>query len=117
VKTSGLDAAELFASATGTLKVDARDGLLLHVVVDEGPLQMHRFAASLSLHEGKFEIHEGTLQTSTGAYQLSGTASLTRMLDLKLTREGIPGFNVTGTVMEPRVSPIVSPDTQAELKP
>ena len=118
VKTSGLDAAELFASATGTLKVDARDGLLLHVVVDEGPLQMHRFAANLFLHEGSFEIQEGALQTSTGAYQVSGTASLTRILDLKLTREGTPGFNVTGTVMEPRVSPIVSSDTQAvALKP
>jgi hypothetical protein len=92
VKTSGLDAAELFASATGTLKVDA--------------------------HEGSFEIQEGALQTSTGAYQVSGTASLTRILDLKLTREGTPGFNVTGTVMEPRVSPIVSSDTQAvALKP
>jgi hypothetical protein len=117
MKTSGLDAAELFASATGTLKVDARDGLLFHVVLDEGPLQMHRFAANLSLHDGKFEIQEGTLQTSTSAYQVSGTASLNRILDLKLTREGTPGFNITGTVMEPRVSPIVSPDTQAELKP
>jgi hypothetical protein len=38
-------------------------------------------------------------------------------LNLKLTREGAPGFNVTGTLTEPHVSPTVSPETQAELKP
>jgi hypothetical protein len=119
VKTSGLDAAELFASATSTLKVDARDGLLLHVALGEGtgPLQMHRLAAHLVVHDGGFEIQEGMLETSTGTYQVSGTASLTRILDLKLTHEGAPGFNITGTLMEPHVSPIVNPETQAALKP
>jgi hypothetical protein len=119
VKASGLDAAELFASATGTLKVDARDGLLPHVALGEstGPLQMHRLAAHLLLRDGEFEIQEGKLETSTGAYEVSGTASLTRILDLKLTHEGATGYNITGTLMEPRVSPIVNPETQAALKP
>jgi hypothetical protein len=119
VKASGLDAAELFASATSTLKVDARDGLLRHVALAEGtaPLQMQRLAAHLSLHDGKFEIQEGKLETPAGIYQVSGTASLTRILNLKLTREGVPGFNITGTLTEPHVSPILAPETRAELKP
>ena len=119
VKTSGLDATELFASAVSTLKLEARDGLLSHIALTEGtgPLQMRRLAARLTLHDGKFEIQEGKLETPSGMFQLSGTASLTRVLDLKLTREGAPGFNVTGTLTEPHVSPIVSPETQAELKP
>jgi hypothetical protein len=118
-KTSGLDAAELFASATSTLRVDVRDGLLRHVSLTEGtgPLPMHRLAARVSLRDGKFEIQEGTLETSTGTYQVNGTASLTRILNLKLTREGAPGFNITGTLMEPHVSPILTPETRAELKP
>ena len=119
VKASGLDAAELFASATSTLKVDARDGLLRHVVLAEGtaPLQMQRLAAHLSLHDGKFEIQEGKLETPGGIYQVSGTASLTRILNLKMTREGAPGFNITGTLTEPHVSPILTPETRAALKP
>jgi hypothetical protein len=119
LKASGLDATELFASATSTLKVDARDGLLRHVALGEGtgPLQMHRLAAHLFLHDGKFEIQEGKLETPAGIYQVSGTASLTRVLNLKLTHEGAPGFNITGTLMEPHVSPIVSPETRAALKP
>jgi len=119
VRASGLDAPELFASATSTLKLDARDGLLRHVALAEGtgPLQMHRLAANLLLHDGKFEIQQGKLETPTEVYQVSGTASLTRILDLKLTREGAPGFNITGTLTEPHVSAILTPETRAALKP
>ena len=119
VKTSGLDATELFASAVSTLRLDARDGLLRHIALTEGtgPLQMQRLTTQLSLHDGKFEIQEGKLETSAGIFQVSGTASLTRVLNLKLTREGAPGLNVTGTLTEPHVSQIQSPETQAALKP
>lgn len=119
VKASGLDATDLFASAISALKVDARDGVLRHLALSEaaGPLQMHRLAAHLSLRDGKFEVDEGRLETSAGIYQVSGTASLTRILNLKLTHEGAPGFTVTGTLMEPHVSPILTPETRAALKP
>jgi hypothetical protein len=119
VKASGLDAGQLFASATSNLKIDARDGLLRHVALVEGsgPLQMHRLTARLLLQEGKFEIQEGKLETPAGVYEVSGTASLTRILNLKLEREGAPGFNITGTLTEPHVSPILSPETRAALKP
>jgi hypothetical protein len=119
VKASGLDAGQLFASVAGTLKIDARDGLLRHVALAEGsgPLQMHRLTAHLLLQDGKFEIQEGKLETPVGIYEVSGTASMTRVLNLKLTREGTPGFNITGTLTEPHVSAIPSPETRAALKP
>ncbi|MGA8489698.1 MAG: AsmA family protein [Terriglobales bacterium] len=119
VKTSGLDASELFGSAVSTLELEARDGLLRHIALTQetGPLQMRHLAADLTLQDGTFEIQEGKLETSTGVFQVSGTASLARALNLKLTREGAPGFNVTGTLTEPHVSPILSPETQAALKP
>jgi uncharacterized protein involved in outer membrane biogenesis len=119
VQASGLDATELFTSATSTLKVDARDGLLRHVALAEGsgPLQMRRMAAQLFLHDGEFEIQEGKLETPAGIYRVSGTASLTRILNLKLTQERAPGFNITGTLTEPHVSPILTPETRAALKP
>ena len=119
LSASGLTEAELLASATGTLKVEARDGLLRHVELSEGsgPLQMRRLAVHLSLREGRFEIQEGKLETPAGAYDLSGTASLTRALNLKLTREGGPGFNITGTLTQPHVSQVSTHETQAALKP
>jgi len=119
VKTSGLDAAELFASTISTWKIEARDGLLRHVALSDsrGPLLIHRLSLQVAMHDGKFEIEDGKLDSSSNIYRVSGTASLNRVLNIKLMREGAQGFNITGTLMEPHVSPIVSSETQAALKP
>jgi hypothetical protein len=115
---SGLTLGELLASATGTLQIEARNGLLRPVVLSEGdgPLQMRHLAANLALRAGKFEIQEGNLETERTRYQLSGTASLGRVLNLKLTRDGAPGFNITGTLTQPRVTPLAAPNAQAALR-
>jgi hypothetical protein len=52
---------------------------------------------------------------------VSGTALLTRELDLKFTSKpdatgGAKTYAVGGTVAEPRVAPVSSPETQAQLK-
>jgi uncharacterized protein involved in outer membrane biogenesis len=116
---SGLTAPELFASADATLQVEARDGSLPHLVLTNAgePLKMRHSSARLVLHNAVFEIEQGKLDTSAGIYQLSGTASLGRALDLKLTRDGVHSFNITGTLTEPRVAAATSPETQAALKP
>ena len=69
------------------------------------------------MHDGKFEIEDGSLDSASDLYHVSGTASMTRALNVKLLREGAQGFNITGTLTEPHVSPIVSSETQAALKP
>jgi hypothetical protein len=46
---------------------------------------------------------------------MTGTASLGRALDLKLTRAGA-GYSITGTLAEPRVE-MSTAETQAQLKP
>lgn len=78
---------------------------------------MHHLVAHLFLHDGGFEIQEGRLETPGASYQISGTASLNRILNVKLTHEGAAGFSITGTLTEPHVSPILNPETQAALKP
>ena len=71
----------------------------------------------LLLRAGKFEIEQGKLQTPGGIYQLSGTASMGRVLDFKLARDGARGLNITGTVNQPHVAVSTAPETQAALKP
>jgi hypothetical protein len=119
VKTSGLDAAELFAATLSTWRIDVRDGLLRHLALIEGsgPLPIHRLSMQLAMHDGKFEIEDGKLDSVSNIYRISGTASLSRVLNVKLLREGAQGFNVTGTLSEPHVSQIVPSETQAALKP
>jgi len=116
---SGQSASELFASASANLEVEAHDGALTHVALPNsaGPLRMRSLAGHLVLRHGLFDIKEGKLETPTGIYQVSGTASLGRVLDVKLVRDGAHGFNISGTITEPRVKAAVNPETQAALKP
>jgi uncharacterized protein involved in outer membrane biogenesis len=117
--TSGLTATDLLSSAKATLLVDARDGSLPHIVLagTPGPLHIHHLVARLLLRNGTFEIQEGKLETPGSIYQLSGTASLGRSLDVRLARSGAHGFNISGTLTEPRVVQATTPETQAALKP
>jgi hypothetical protein len=117
--TAGLAAKELFSSADGTVQVEVHDGTLPHIELgeDSGPLHLRRLAVRLVLHDRMFDIRDGKLETPTGVYQLSGTASLGQNLDLKLARSGASGFNITGTLTRPRVAPATLQETEAILKP
>jgi hypothetical protein len=115
----GWTKAELLSHADAGFQVEARDGSLPHLTLagESSPLRVNRFVGRLLLRDGKFEIDQGKLQTPGGIYQLSGTASLGRVLDLKLARDGARSFNITGTVDQPRVAISTTPETQAALKP
>jgi len=117
--TLGFTATELFSNAEATLQADARDSVLAHIELGDqaGPLHLSHLGAKLILHDGTFAIHDGKLETLTAAYQLSGTASLEQILDLKLVRSGAPGFGITGTLTKPHVTASTAPETEAVLKP
>ncbi len=117
--TLGWTRVDLLSHADAGFQVEARDGSLPHLALagESNPLRVNRFTGQLFLRAGKFEIESGKLQTPGGIYQLSGTASLGRVLDIKLAREGARGFNITGTLNQPHVTLSTTPETQAALKP
>jgi len=121
---SGADSAAFWESAEGGLQFDVRDGVLSHISLasDEGSLRVARWQGRARLRDGKIEIENGKLISSAGTYEISGTASLGRVLDLKLARgtdlkpAGSLVYSITGTVADPQVA-LTSPVTQARLKP
>jgi AsmA-like C-terminal region/AsmA family len=117
--TLGWTRAELLSHADARVQIEAREGSLPHLTLagESGPLRVNRFVGLLLLRDGKVEIDQGKLQTPGGIYQLSGTASMDRSLDIRLARDGAHGFNITGTVNQPRVAISTTPETQAALKP
>ena len=117
--TLGSSKPELLSGAAVTLQVEAHDGSLPHLSLagEGGPLRVNQFVGRLRLRDRKFEIEEGKLQTPASIYQISGTTSLERVLDLKLSRDGARGFNITGTLTQPHVVMQSTSETQAALKP
>jgi AsmA family/AsmA-like C-terminal region len=126
VSASAADSAEFWQSAGGSLEFDLHDGTLPHISLasDEGPLRIAHWKGRARLHAGKFEIEKGKLISPAGAFEIGGTASLGRVLDLKLTRnaETKPGgagsmvYTITGTLAEPQIA-LATPETRAQLKP
>lgn len=119
VTTSGWDAAEMLASATGSLSFDWRNGALPHLTLARGasPLRVRHFAGQISLHNRMLTISQGKLDTPEGSYAVSGTASFGRELQLLLTRDSQHAYTVTGTMERPRVAAVERPETRAALQP
>jgi hypothetical protein len=116
---AGWNPPDLLTSANASLQIDAQDALLPHIALDDksGPLQMKRFAGHFLIRNGKLEIQNGKVETTGATYQMTGSASFSRNLEMRLSREGGGGFNITGTLTEPHVSPVSAAETQAALKP
>jgi hypothetical protein len=123
ITASGAASSDFWTSAEGIVQFDVRDGMLPHLLLvsDGDPLKIERLQGRAHLQTGKIEIKEGRLDSPAGEFQLSGTASLSRELDLKLTGKpdaagSAKTYAVGGTVAEPRVTQVASPETQAQLK-
>lgn len=110
---------DFWSSAGGTVRVDVRNGILPHLFVadDQQPLRIIRLSGQGQLRSGKIEIKNANLESPDGTYQLSGTASLNRELDLKLTHGSNGanlGYTVRGTLSEPVITQLTA--VQARLK-
>lgn len=113
--------AEFWSSAEGTLQFDVKDGVLPHVFLgdDDTPLKITRFSGKSHLRAGQIEIKDAKLDSVSGKYLVSGTASLKRELDLRFTApdgQPVKGYTISGSIDAPRVIRSARPETQARLK-
>ena len=119
VGATGLDGASLLKSASGSINYTWRNGTMaLALDGGPGPLRIHDFRGVATLRNGKLSFAPSKMETASGIYTVSGTASLDRQLGLTLTRGRTPAYEITGTLEKPKVTPSVlpAPQTQARLK-
>lgn len=111
-QVKGTCGTDFWHSAEGILEFDIRDGSLAHISLaeDEGPLKIATLSGQARLRDGKIELKDARLDSSAGKFHVSGTASLQRELDFKLSRlpsgAATSGYTITGTLAEPRVVPL-----------
>ncbi len=122
--SSGKNSAAFWQSAEGELHFNIQDAVFPHISlpIDGGPLQVSRWQGSGRLREGKIEIQNSEIVSSSNLYEVSGSATLGQVLNLKLTTTskavatGPIAYSITGTLKEPRVTQIPALETQARLK-
>jgi AsmA protein len=118
----GSCAPDFWQSAEGTLQVNMADGSLPHVFLSESAdrLKFRQLTAKARLHAGKITVSDGEMDSPDGVYEVSGTATFQRDIDLKMTRvppgSGVSAYTIAGTLAEPLVAPVNGPE-QARLKP
>jgi uncharacterized protein involved in outer membrane biogenesis len=114
----GWTATELATNAAGSARFDWRNGNLNRALLPGAgvPLRVRRFSGELSVRESRLTIAEARLESPAGEYMVSGSASFSRHLDLRVARGASRAFAVTGTLAQPRVSEIALPQTEAALR-
>jgi AsmA family/AsmA-like C-terminal region len=119
LSASGWMIPELISSADGEMEVAVTGGELPHIMLagEAGFLVARQLTGELRLRDSTIEIAAGKLDCRSGIFAVSGTASLGRVLNIRLSREGMPGFDISGTLAQPRVTQAKSAETQAALKP
>jgi uncharacterized protein involved in outer membrane biogenesis len=118
-KASGWTIPDVLQSAELSAGFKVENGVFPHVVLAEGaePLHTSIFSGSLLLKEASLSFQDAKLESDSGVYSVSGSASLAGEMNLTLTGETSNGYNLSGTFRETRVSPISYPATRADLKP
>ena len=114
---AGRTAKDLLASATGSADFDWRQGTVRGIALPHSrvPLKLRRFTGKLALKDARLEFTQGKLLLPDGIYEVKGTASFGRQMDLRLVRDAAHAYSVGGTLDRPVVRPL-EPAAQAELR-
>lgn len=105
LSASGGSFSELLASADGEGKFAMQNGAFAHLELPEPakPFPVHLFAARIAVKKGVWDLSAGRIESRDGIYQISGTASPGGGLNLILKRADEQSWNVTGTLLKPRL--------------
>jgi len=103
--TTGTTFSDILSHADGELQLTMQNGTLAHIELPEAakPFPVHLFSARVKVKDGVWNLNAGKLESRDGIYQVSGTASPGSGLDLMLTRGDDQSWNVTGTLLKPRL--------------
>ena len=126
IEASGGDSAAFWKSANGRIDFEVRDATLPHLSLTAGggPLEIAQWQGGAAVREGKLEIERSELTSPAEVFEISGSASWERALNLTLIPEaqaktgggGERFYSLTGSIAEPQVTRTSSAETQARLK-
>ena len=114
---TGLDPASIRNSTNGSASFKWSEGSLRHVTLGDrhAPLSFSSFGGQIMIKNGLLSCQECSLQSGGQLYEVKGTASFTRNLDLRLEGPGDTAYAVSGPLEKPRVEMAPVPTPEAKL--
>ncbi len=110
---------EVPANSDAKLQFVMRNGSLPHIALPgiPAPLSVHRFAGTLGLKKGAWDLARSQLETRDTSYQVSGTASPEGTVDFVLRNSEDQAWTLTGTLAKPRIAnPDASDHAETDAK-
>src|SRR5262249_30806483 len=118
-KTQGWGLQDVIAEADLNATFALKDGRFPRVVLTSksGSLRMQSCEGKLRLKEGYCSLEDAKLTATDVIYKVSGPASPSGALKLKMVNEGALQHEVSGTLTQTRVSQLATTSAPASLKP
>ncbi|HEY4932629.1 MAG TPA: AsmA family protein [Terriglobales bacterium] len=116
---AGMDAAALRASATGSASFKWIGGFLRHVVLEakSAPLSFSSFGGQVALRNGSLGCEACKLQSTGETFDVTGSASFGRTLDVRLESSGQSiSYTISGPLDQPHVESVPSPHSEAKAR-
>jgi hypothetical protein len=115
--TSGDSFSDLLGHAEGECEFTLRNGTFTHFELPEAakPFPVHLFTGALKMKSGTWKLTNGKVESHDGMYEVNGTAAPDSGLNLLIKRGDAQSWNITGTLLKPRVVP--ADRTEARVKP
>jgi len=116
---AGSDAAALRDAATGSATFKWTAGSLRHVVLEGkgAPLSFSSFGGQVVMRNGSFVCEACKLQTSGESYDVSGNASFSRTLNVRLENSGRgSSYAISGPLEQPHVEAVQSQPAEAKAR-
>ena len=116
---AGLDAAALRDSASGSASFKWTGGSLRHVVLEGkgAPLSFSSFGGQVVLRNGSFVCEACKLLSAGESYDVNGSASFSRALDVRLENSGRgDSYAISGPLEDPHIEASQSPSSQAKAR-
>lgn len=115
---SGVGAAKLLNSASGTADFRWNNGGLRHVILEGrgAPITFASFLGKVTLQDGTFTVSNGDLQSGGNKYVVTGTAASDGALNVKMDQGGGKSYVISGTFDKPTVQAANSSASEAALR-
>jgi hypothetical protein len=116
---AGLTGSALRDSASGSASFSWTGGALRHVNLDakSTPLSFSSFGGQIALQNGTITCHGCKLQAGSESYEVTGNASFSRTLDVRLENPGHgSSYVISGPLEKPGVVAVPAPSSEAKVR-
>src|SRR5262249_47259438 len=114
---TGLDAAALRESATGSASFKWNAGTLRHVSLEGkgAPLTFATLSGRFTIRNGSVTCEDCKMQSAGQLYTVTGSATFARDLDFRRVASGASAYAISGPLDRPRGEAVPIPASEAKL--